>query len=281
MTTLNAYASLLEYQNYVTARGQTITTDATDDAVIESLLRSVSRFVDEQTGRYFFPRVETRYYDVPDGTALDVRSLVVDGDLLEVITLVNGDGVTIASSEYTLRPRNQSPYLYIRLKDSSTYYWASNSASDLHDVIAVTGIWGFHNRYSDAWELGSTLAEALDTTETGTDVTSGTSFLIGDVIRFGDELAYVSNKLTNTLTNTRGENGSTAAAHDSGENVYIWRYMESLKAAVLETTLQSYKRRFGTSGTNVATITGAGVVLAPKDIPTVMHDFIQAYRRYS
>lgn len=281
MTTINAYCTLAEYKNFTTARGQTTTTDSTDDAVIEMLLRSVSRYVDDQTGRHFYPRVETRYYDVPDNTGLDVRSLVLDGDLLEVITVVNGDGITVPSTEYTLRPRNVTPHLYIRLKDSSTYYWASNSASDFHDVIEVTGVWGYHDKYSAAWALGSTLAEALDTTETGTDVTSGTLFTTGDIIRFDDELAYVSAKSTDTLTNTRGENGSTAAAHDSGVSVYIWQYMESLKAAVLETTLQAYKRRFGTSGTNTATITGAGVVLAPKDIPSVMHDFTRTHKRYS
>lgn len=281
MTTLNAYATLLEYQNYVTARGQTSTTDATDDAVIEMLLKSASRLMDNQTGRNFHPRVETRYYDVPDETGLDLRSLVLDGDLLEVISITNGDGVTIPSTEYTLRPKNTTPYLYIRLKDNSTYIWASNSAGDFHDVIAVTGIWGYHVRYSDAWALGSTLAEALDTTETATDVTSGTSFLVGDTIRVDNEIAYVSAKATNTLTNTRGENGSTAATHDNGTSVYIWRYMDDLKTAVLETALQAYKRRFGTSATNSATVTAAGVVLSPGDIPTVATNFISLHRRYS
>jgi hypothetical protein len=279
MTTLNSYATLAQYKAYVTARGQTSTTDAGDDAVIEQLLKSVSRYIDGQTGRHFFPKIETRYYDVPFGT-VDNRALYMDGDLLEVIELVNGDGITVPSTDYSLRPKNGTPYTNIRLVDNSTYYWASDGAGSVHDVIEVTGVWAFHNDYSNAWLLGSTLAEDLDTSETGTDVTSGTLFAIGDLIRFDNELAYVSAKATNTLTNTRGANGSTAATHDTGEDVFIWQVMEDLKTAVLETAMQAYKRRYGTSGQNTATITGAGVVLSPKDIPTIAAEFCRTYRRY-
>jgi len=114
MTTINSYATLAEYKAFTVSRGQTVTTDAADDGVIESLLKAASRYIDTQTGRFFYPLVQTRYYDVPFNT-LDSRSLELDGDLLEVITLVNGDGTTIPSTEYALRPRNQSPYVYIRL----------------------------------------------------------------------------------------------------------------------------------------------------------------------
>lgn len=277
MTTLNAYATLAEYKNYVTARGQTSSTDATDDAVIELLLKMASRYIDEQTGRRFYPYVQTRYYDVPSDGG---RILTLDADLLEVITLVNGDGTTIPSTDYTLRPRNETPHQYIRIVDNSTYYWASDGAGDTHDVIEVTGIWGYHNKYNQAWLLGSTLNEALDTSETGMDVTSGTSFSIGDITKIDNELMFMSSKSSNTLTTTRGENGSTAAAHDNGANVYIWQTMDEIKTAVLETAMQAYKRRYGTSTNSAATITGAGVVLAPKDIPTMTTHLIGSYRRY-
>lgn len=279
MTTLNSYATLAEYRSYVTARAQTASPDINDDAVIETLLKSISRYIDTQTGRHFYPKVQTRYFDVPFGK-IDPRQLVLDADLLEVISVVNGDGVTIPSTEYSLRPKNDTPYAYIRIADNSTYYWATDGAGDWHDVIAVTGIWGFHPYYENAWLLGSTLAEALDTSETGTDVTSGTLFSVGDIIRFDNELAYVSAKATNTLTNTRAENGSTAAAHDSGEDVFIWQFMDDVKTAVLETAMQAYKRRFGAGTSNTATVTAAGIVLSPKDIPSAAVDFIKTYRKY-
>lgn len=281
MTTLNSYASLADFKAFKTARGQTSTTDATDDAIVELLLKAASRYIDTQTAREFYPYVQTRYFDVPSSDDIDPRALKMDADLLEVISIVNGDGVTIPSTEYTLRPRNASPYIFVRLVDNSTYYWASDGAGDTHDVISVTGIWGFHNRYSSAWIIGSTLAEDLDTSETGIDVTSGTLFSVGDLIRFGNELGYVSAKATNTLTSTRAENGSTAAAHLTSANVYIWQVMDELKNAVLEIAVQAYHRRFGQGSNAAATVTAAGVVLSPKDIPAMATDFIRSYRRYA
>lgn len=280
MTTQNAYATLAEYKDYVTARGQTHTTDTTDDAVIELLLKSVSAFFDDQTQRNFYPRMETRYYDVPMNQA-DGRALALDGDLLEVITVVNGDGVTIPSTEYTLRPKNITPHSFIRLKDNSTYIWASDGAGDLHDVIEVTGIWGYHTKYSDAWLSDSALNEDLDTSETAVDVVDGQDYLTGDIIKYDNEINYVSSKNAHTITVIRGINGSTATTHTTGTGVFIWRFMQELKIAVLETAMQAYKRRYGVSGSNTATITAAGVVLSPKDVPTIAADFIKMHRRYA
>lgn len=276
MTTLRAYATLADYKAYVTARGQTSTTDTADDAVIEMLLKASSRWFDERTARRFYPYIQTRYFDVPDG-----RVLKLDEDLLEVITLVNGDGVTIPSTEYALRPRNESPYWGIRLVDNSTYIWASDGSGDTHDVIAVTGIWGYHNDYTNAWDSASTLAEALDTSETGLDVADGSGYAVGNLVRVDNELGYLSAIATNTLTSTRGESGSTAATHDSGATVRVWQPMDNLKEAVLETAMQAYKRRFGQSGNINQTVTAAGVVLIPKDIPVLADMFVESVRKYT
>ena len=282
MTTLNCYATLAEYKSFVTSRGQTASVDATDDALIEVLLKSASNYINTQTSRHFYPYIQTRYFDVPKTEeSLDMRELKMDDDLLEVLSVTNGDDVVIPSTEYTIRPRNASPYKWIRLDDASTYYWATDGSGNSHDVIAVSAIWGCHNHYAQAWLLGSTLAEALDTSETGIDVTSGALFSVGDLIRFENEFGYVSAVVTNTLTNTRGENGSTAAIHVTAGNVYIWQVMEEVKTAVLEIAMQANKRRFGQSNSNIQTITSAGVVLTPRDIPAMAVDFIRTYRRYS
>jgi hypothetical protein len=281
MTTVNSYATLAEYKAFVTARGQTSSTDTADDAVIERLLKASSRYIDNACGRFFYPYVQKRYFSLPDEDDLDLNALKMDADLLEVISITNGDDTDVPSTEYTLRPRNQSPYLYVRMIDNSTYYWTVDSAGDTKDVIEITGIWGFHNRYSAAWMLGSTAAEAMDASETGYDVTSGTLFSIGDLIKFDNELGYVSNVVTNTLTNTRGENGSTAATHLTSINVYIWQYMDEVKTATLETAMQAYKRRFGQSSSNIQTVTAAGVVLTPRDIPAMAVDFIRTFRKYT
>lgn len=68
---------------------------------------------------------------------------------------------------------------------------------------------------------GSLLAEALDASETGVDVDDGTDFSIGDVIKVDDEQMDVTNIAANTLTVTRGVNGTTAATHVDNTPVYV------------------------------------------------------------
>ena len=70
----------------------------------------------------------------------------------------------------------------------------------------------------------STLNEALDTTETGVDVTSGSLFEVGQTILIDSEQMWISAIATNTLTVTRGVNGTTAATHASGATIQTYEY---------------------------------------------------------
>ena len=66
----------------------------------------------------------------------------------------------------------------------------------------------------------TTLAEALDATETEIDLTSSTGFdTTGKIFIENEEITYTGIS-TNTLTGcTRGANGTTAATHDNGTSV--------------------------------------------------------------
>lgn len=284
MTNLNLYATLADYKAYSTARGQTASTDTADDAVIVNLLESASRYIDGKSGgRFFYPRIETQYYDIPGGGGREYSREVelYHRDLQTIITFLNGDGTSIASTQYELLPRNDTPKFCIRLKQTSTLIWQLDSDGNWENVLALTGIFGYHNRYTEAWTVGSTLAEDLDTSETGWDVTSGTSFAAHQIVKVDNEIGIVSSVASNTLTViSRPANGSTAATHTSGTTVYIWQPMADLKQAVLETANNAYQRRFGKSvGENIQ-VTGAGVVLSPRDIPASTEQFINTYRRY-
>jgi len=67
----------------------------------------------------------------------------------------------------------------------------------------------------------SLLAEALDSSETGVDVDDGTEFAVGQVILVGSEQMKISAISSNTLTVTRGFNGSTAASHSDNTQVEL------------------------------------------------------------
>jgi len=273
MTLINSYATLADYKAYVTARGQVAGTDTTDDGVIQDLLNSASRFIDIESGRKFYPRIEEQMFDIPEGS-----QIYLDDDLLEVLTFSNGDDTAITA--YILLGKH-SPYWCIQLRDYSTISWQTNSDGSYQQVIGVLGVWGYHDQYSQrAWLQVGTLGAAItDTTTLAFTMTGGHTVVAGNILKIGSELYNVETVATNTITpSRRGDNGSTAATHLISTAVYAWQPMEGARMACLEIANSAYKRRFGQSTGESATITGAGVVLTPRDIPATAQSFINSMR---
>lgn len=200
MTIANGYATLNEFKAYQTARGQTMVADANDDAVIEDMIEAASRFIDRKSGRTFYARSETRYFDVPaDGN----RLLKLDDDLLTISTLTNGDGsVLSATIDYSKVPKNIPPYYAIRLKQSSANYWEPDGNGNTEDVITIVGTWGYSSTTPD-----------------------------------------------------------------------------DIKEACLMIAASLYKRRYGENLSSISTITAAGVVITPQDVPSIAWQTIYFYRR--
>jgi hypothetical protein len=275
MTVKNSYATLADYKGYVTSRGQTTSTDTADDAVIELLLDAASRYIDDETGRQFYPTIQARYYDAPPE-----RLLMLDEDLLEALSVVTGNSETIPSTDYALQPRNIYPAYGIRITDISSYAWTANVNGSFEDAVIVNGVWGYRQKYnSEAWRVGGILGAAMSTT-TGLSATmaAGHTLATGQIWRVGNEILQGSVS-SNTLTLTeRGANGSTAATHDNGTTVYYWQPERGSTNAVLEIAHNAYNRRFGTSITSNITVTGAGVVITPRDIAAQAQAFIHTHR---
>ena len=286
MAVINAYVTPADFKAWLATRGLvgSVGTDATDDTVIEDLLESASRYVDGETGCTFFPRVETRYFDVPDSESYDPRLLYLDDDLLEVITLKNGDGTTIPSTEYDLWVKNIAPYLGIRLKDTSTYLWVSDTTGNYKFVISVLGWWGNRKQYSQrGWLSGGTLGAAItDATTLAFTMSSGHSLVAGQVIKIDSEIYNIAIVSTNTITPVkRGDNGSTAATHTNGTTVYVWQPMDEVRTAVLQTVGNVYANRSGQSSGGRISVTAAGVIIRPEDVPPLASQIISRYRRIS
>ena len=194
---INTYATLTDYKSFVTARGQTASTDATDDAVIKDLIEQASRYLDGETGRQFYPTVETRLYDIPQD-----EILYLEADLLEVLSLTNGDGTTIAAADYFLLPANISPRYGIALDTTANVQWESDSAGNTRQVISVQGIWGYCERYATrGWKSGGTLgANISDTTTLNFTMTAGHTLEAGQIVKIGTELYNIDSVATNTIT---------------------------------------------------------------------------------
>ena len=272
MANINLYSTLAEYKAFTTARGQTASTDTTDDAVIKDLLETASRYLDGRAMRQFYPTIETRYYDVPRDSGL-----WLDGDLLEIITLTNGDATTISSTNYKLHDPNFSPYYAITLKGSSNIQWEADSSGNSDQVISLLAYWGYYEKFSQrAWSIGGTLGAAMtDTTTLAFTMTAGHSLAVGQLVKIGNELLNIDTVSTNTITPiARGDNGSTAATHLNGVTVYVFEPDARVRNAVLEQAVIDYAQRFGKSVSNTATVTAAGVVIAPNGIAKSMNDLI-------
>jgi len=138
MAITNGYCTLAEFKAYADPGSLGFSTDATDDTVIEALIEAASRRIDRITGRNFYARTETHYFDVPAG-----RELRLDDDLLTVTTLTNGDGTVLTTADYSLLPASKPPYRRVRLKDTSTHIWQGSAAGGFELVISLAGTWGW------------------------------------------------------------------------------------------------------------------------------------------
>lgn len=276
MTAINSYATLGQFKLYVTSPSQSLASSLTDDAVIESLLEAASRYIDSQTGRKFYPSVDVSYYDTPEHPVLDL-----DDDLLEVITLINGDGVEIPATDYTLLLYNRTPHYAIRLRNASPSFWTGRE-NGFEAAIELTAIVGYHERYyQQGWRTGSTLSGALNNSNLSFSVVSGAGFESGQIIRVDNELMIIDSVNINAITVLmRGDNGSSAAAHDAGKPVQIWQTQSEVRQATLEIANMYYHRRFGDNlSAAVSTITTGGVVITPRDVTETAAAIIKRLKR--
>lgn len=131
-----AYTSLANVKAYLgIATGTTA-----DDALLTSLMASAQAIIDGHCDRTFEASADTtRYFDALCDT--DDRTLYLDRDLCAITSITNGDGATVASTEYTTTPRNNTPWFAITLKRNSDVYWRYDD--DAEDAIAVVGRWAY------------------------------------------------------------------------------------------------------------------------------------------
>jgi hypothetical protein len=238
MSIINPYATLAEYKSRATPRGQTVTTDATDDVLISDILGQAARDIDTQCHRTFYPRYEKRYFDVPVYQN-SPRNLFLDDDLLEVVTVTNGDNTVVSPTVYNLKPKNYSPHYAIQIIGPTSIFWIFNGIGNIEKVISV--------EEQRAWLPVGTLSTAMTTT-TGLSfaITAGHSITADTIVKVDSEIMNISATTTVTMTPMmRGDNGSTAATHLINSVVYQWMVQPEIKLACLQRAEKIYQERLG------------------------------------
>jgi hypothetical protein len=252
-----------------------------DNGYIRQALEFVTARIDKMTGISFFPRFETRYFDAY-GDHIDDEVLTVDFPLLGVSSISVGDTV-VDSPVYQLHPRGRTPFREIVRLSSYWSYFGSN----WRQAIAVSGIWGYRTRYpNEAWLSVDTLQAGINasvTAYTVLDVDGANAFGytpridVGNLARIGTEYLDTISTVagtTNAVNDVRGILGSTAAAHDNGTAVDIWRPEPDIVRACLRWADYLYSRRGEFSK---VTFDGVATVVFPPDAPEEVENIINPY----
>jgi len=132
-----SYCSLSDVKAYLSI--DNANTD--DDALLTSLIARAQAVIETYTGHVFeASTATTKYFDA----VADVHKRFLYFNNLvcvDITSVVNGDGVTIASNKYTTEPRNDSPYYGIALLGSSGFSWTYTD--DPENAIAITAKWAW------------------------------------------------------------------------------------------------------------------------------------------
>ena len=139
MTITNGYTTLV---NVKTALGVPLD-DRDDDFYLESTIESVSRMIDNHTGRRFYSATDTRYY-----APISIDEIYTD-DLLSVTSLKtdeNNDGtfeITWSASDYHLMPFNAvedgRPYTRIETSGYGNYSFPLGTKR----AVQIVGSFGY------------------------------------------------------------------------------------------------------------------------------------------
>lgn len=256
------------------AYAEMLSTVTAEDAKIDALIDSASRWIEEATRTFFYPMTETRYYDHPD----DATVLKFDQWLLSVTTFTTSNGdETVSSDDYFLmcgKTYNIPPYDRIVMKsdgDRSNLLYSGT----LQQANAVTGSWGYCNDYVNT---GTTLGAAISsTTATTLTVADGTVIEVGWMLLIDDEQMFVSNISDNTVTVVRGQGGTDAATHDDETTVYRYVPPHDIEAAC-GALVARFFHRGSTSWSDTVGAAERGLIFM-KDMPAEVANIIERYRR--
>jgi hypothetical protein len=115
----------------------------TDDSLLTALITRAQKAIDSHCRRTFEASADTtRYVDgnfpYVNGRYLNIRRI---GDLCQITTVTNGNGVIVTAGQYVTDPRNETPYHALKLKDNVSVAWTYTGTPE--NAIAIVGRWAY------------------------------------------------------------------------------------------------------------------------------------------
>lgn len=219
-------------------------TETADDARLINALEAAAANIERATGRRFSPHRLTRLHDYTNAV-----ELLLEDDLLDLLSITNGDGVAIPLGD-VIRLPDTPPTSVLRLTGSSAFLYTRSPL----EAIAVNGIWGWHERWSTAWRGSSDSVQnnpltASSITLTVADADGADSigeaprFQVGHLLKIDDEYLRVIavNTISNILTVLRGVNGTAAAAHNLNAPISTYQPPADVEALALRWAAWLYR----------------------------------------
>ncbi|GAB4514438.1 MAG: hypothetical protein OHK0046_16540 [Anaerolineae bacterium] len=204
-------------------------TSEVEDVRLGKSLRAASAQIERLTQRYYTPRWATVYHDVRVQSGVE---LFLNDDLLELTALEDASG--LIPLEDVLPPLEPGPVGLLALRAGRTFTWRDSPER----AVAVTGVWGWHDRWSEAWrDSGDALRATLDTSSQTVSVASITApdtagevprFQVGQLWRVDAEAMRVIGVTPNeqgadSVQVLRGVSGTTATSHALNAPIVIYQ----------------------------------------------------------
>ncbi len=191
-------------------------------------LEEASQLIESLTQRRYCPRLET-LAATPDSR--DLRQLFLPDDLLELHAVRDAGGLIDLNDIQLLPDDADAPASVMQLVNGRQFQAGADGARS----IAITGIWGWHDRWRQAWRdsRDSVQSSSLSASATlisvsdiaGADETGfSPRFQVGQLLRINSETLRVAgvDEQNQRLTVLRGVQGATAAAHPLGATIEIY-----------------------------------------------------------
>ena len=216
---------------------------------LDRILGGESRRIEQSFYRHFYPVTEARAYKLSGGAGFWLNA-----DLLS-ITSATEDGVAVDLGDRELYPSQYGP----------PYSWVELSG----ETVVITGEWGYS---ADTVPAGA-LAEALDSSETGVNITDSSKVGVGDLIKVDTERMLVTAR---SLLDTTANLNDTLAASDSDTTVTVSNgalvsageviTIESERMLVVDIASNDLLVERAYDGSTLATHSGALDVYAPRTL---------------
>lgn len=266
--------------DYVRAKRGIGEAKTNDDDMLKDYIHEASAWFQERCQRVFVPYVDTLTFDAY-GSHISPRRLRLDQhDLLEVVSITNGDSTAVTSSQYILREPNFDPKYEIELLPSGGVNWTYED--DYQNAISVRGTLGFHQNFAAAFTPLTTLTGTLTPTGTLAAVASTSGVQVLGYYRVGKELVQAQSIHTSgspgTLVIERAVNGTSATTYNPGTSVEAYRQNARIQSAVTRLASWFYDHRDakdGGFGARIQYADGAALITGeiPPDIESAARDF--------